>query len=250
MSEYTSIFDARGGHYNLANHRFPEARSEEARRILAHMALDEGPGGPWIDVAAGGGYLAERALAEGIERRAVACDASLPFLLEATAYRGRCIAQYPSLPFPDGAFSGSGCLAALHHAEDASRVVSEMLRVIAPGRRAAVGDVAPGSLPASFLNDFVHRHTETGHRGRFHSPGYFLEAFAAAGGVRPRAETLDLTWSFPSAASAVEFSRELFGLRPRTADDAIMAELRRLGLEEGAGGARLPWRMVFVSAAR
>jgi len=96
----------------------------------------------------------------------------------------------------------------------------------------------------------VHRHTETGHRGRFHSPGYFLEAFAAAGGVRPRAETLDLTWSFPSAASAVEFSRELFGLRPRTADDAIMAELRRLGLEEGAGGARLPWRMVFVSAAR
>ena len=250
MSEYTSIFDARGGHYNLANHRFPEARSEEARRILAHMALDQGLGGPWIDVAAGGGYLADRARAEGIERRAVACDASLPFLLGATAYRGRCIAQYPSLPFPDGAFSGSGCLAALHHAEDASRVIAEMLRVIAPGCRAAVGDVAPGSLPAAFLNDFVNRHTETGHHGRFHSPEYFLEAFAAAGGAGARAETRDLRWTFPSAAAAVEFSRELFGLKPETPDDAIMAELCRLGLEEGAGGAMLPWRMVFVSAAR
>jgi SAM-dependent methyltransferase len=250
MSEYTSIFDARGGHYNLANHRFPEARSEEGRCILAHMALDEGPGGPWIDVAAGGGYLADRARAEGIERPAVACDASLPFLLDATAYRGRCIAQYPFLPFPDGAFSGSGCLAALHHAEDASRVVAEMLRVTAPGCRAAVGDVAPGSLPAAFLNEFVNRHTETGHRGRFHSPEYFLEAFAAAGGADARAETRDLTWKFPSAASAVEFSRELFGLRPGTSGDAIIEELRRLGLEERAGGARLPWRMVFVSAAR
>lgn len=250
MSEYTSIFDARGGHYNLANHRFPAARSEEARLILGHMALDEGPGGPWIDVAAGGGYLADRARAEGIARRAVACDASLPFLLGATAYRGRCIAQYPTLPFPDGTFSGAGCLAALHHAEDASRVIAEMLRVTAPGRRAAVGDVAPGSLPAAFLNDFVNRQTETGHHGRFHSPEYLAQAFASAGGTGVRAETRDLTWTFPSAAAAVEFSRELFGLEPVTPSDAIMAELRRLGLAESGDGARLPWRMVFVSAAR
>ena len=96
----------------------------------------------------------------------------------------------------------------------------------------------------------MNRHTETGHHGRFHSPEYLLEAFAAAGGADARAETHDLTWTFPSAASAVEFSRELFGLRPETPDDAIRAELLRLGLEEGADGARLPWRMVFVSAAR
>jgi len=250
MSEYTTIFDARGGHYNLANHRFPRARAEEARLLLAHLALDDGPAGPWLDVAAGGGYLAERALAEGSRRKATACDASLPFLLGAAVYGARCVAQYPTLPFPDGAFSGAGCLAALHHAEDASRVVGEMLRVISPGSRAAVGDVVLGSPAAAFLNDFVHRHTDTGHRGRFQSADYFLEAFAAAGGKAPRAEVRDLTWVFPSEASAGEFSRELFGLRPDTPGEAILAELRRLGLAEREGEARLPWRMVFASAAR
>ena len=250
MSEYTTIFDARGGHYNLANHRFPRARAEEARLLLAHLALDDGPAGRWLDVAAGGGYLAERARAEGSRRPATACDASLPFLLGATVYGARCVAQYPALPFPDGTFSGAGCLAALHHAEDAARVVAEMLRVISPGSRAAIGDVAPGSLPASFLNEFVHRHTDTGHCGRFRSPEYFLEAFAAAGGKAARAEVRDLTWVFPSESSAAEFSRELFGLRPETSGEAILDALRRLGLGERHGEARLPWRMVFVSAAR
>jgi SAM-dependent methyltransferase len=250
MSEYTSIFDARGGHYNLANHRFPAARSEEASLLLAHLALDPDAASPWLDVAAGGGYLAERARAEGFERGAVACDASLPFLLGATVYGARCIAQYPHLPFADGTFSGAGCLAALHHAEDASSVIAEMLRVIAPGSRAAVGDVAPGSPAAAFLNDFVHRHTDTGHHGRFQSAEYFLEAFATSGGKAARAETRDLTWTFPSEASAVEFSRELFGLRSDTPRPAILAELRRLGLVEREGEARLPWRMVFVSAVR
>jgi hypothetical protein len=100
------------------------------------------------------------------------------------------------------------------------------------------------------LNDFVHRHTDTGHHGRFRSTEYFLEAFATSGGKAARAESRDLAWVFPSESSAVEFSRELFGLRPGTSGAAILAELRRLGLAEREGEARLPWRMVFVSAAR
>lgn len=248
MSEYQTIFDARGGHYNLANHRYPEARAEEAHAILAHLDLGNGPGGTWLDLAAGGGYLAERARAEGSGGTALACDASLPFLLESSRYRGRAVSQYETLPFTDGSFAAAGCLAAFHHAEDPAAIVAEMLRVTAPGGRAAVGDVAPGSRPAAFLNDFVDRHTPMGHHGRFMPAERLEHAFAAAGGRRIRAEVLDLAWRFPSRAAALEFSRELFGVS--ATDRKIGDALDALGLEGSDSGALLPWRMVFVSAER
>lgn len=250
MSEYTAIFDARGGHYNLANHRFPLARAEEARAILAHLAFPPEAAGPWLDLAAGGGYLAERARAEGIDAGAVACDASLPFLIESTGYRGRAISQYERLPFRDGTFSAAGCLAALHHVDDPGAIAAEMLRVVAPGGRAAVGDVAPGSAPAAFLNDFVDRHTDTGHHGRFTSAERLRDGFAEAGGRRLRAEERDLAWRFPSRAAAVGFCRELFGLRAATTDAQVERALDGLGLAEAGAEIVLPWRMVFVSAER
>jgi SAM-dependent methyltransferase len=249
MSEYSSIFDARGGHYNLANHRFPEARREEARALFSHFALSPGDR-PWLDVAAGGGYLAERARAEGIARRSIACDASLSFLLGASAYQARSVSQYAALPFADATFAGAGCLAALHHAEEPERIFAELLRVVAPGGRAAVGDVAAESPPARFLNDFVDGHTETGHRGRFHSAEALGSAFAAAGGNAVRSQCLELCWRFDSRADAVAFSRELFGLRPDTSDEEIESALDELGLEDRGGKASLPWRMAFVSAGR
>ena len=249
MSEYTAIFDARGGHYNLANRRYPGARAEEARALLDHLELRDRPG-PWLDLAAGGGYLAERARAEGIGATAFACDASLPFLAGTGHGALRAVAQYESLPFADGSFSATGCLAALHHAEDVSRIVAEMLRVTASEGRAAIGDVAPGSPTAEFLNRFVDHHTETGHHGRFRSAKSLLGAFVDAGGKRPSAQEREITWIFPSTTAAVEFSRELFGLRPGTSCEAIADALRALGLTEVGGQARLPWRMVFASAAR
>ena len=250
MSDYTAIFDARGGHYNLANRRYPHARAEEARTILAHLDLSPDDATPWLDLAAGGGYLAERARAEGVGAPAVACDASLPFLVESTGYRGRTIAQYDRLPFADGSFSAAGCLAALHHADDPAAIAAEMLRIVAEGGRAAIGDVGPDSASARFLNGFVDRHTETGHHGRFVEAERLCDAFSASGGRRLRVEERDLEWHFPSAVAAVDFCRELFGLRPATKDAEIADAIARLGLYGDGPSARLPWRMIFVSAGR
>ena len=250
MSEYTEIFDARGGHYNLANRRYPEARREEAAALLDHLALPGDAPRPWLDVAAGGGYLAESAAARRIGTPAIACDASLAFVLGATAYRARTVAQYDRLPFSEGAFSGSGCLAALHHADDPGPILAEMLRVTASGGRAAVGDVAADSPAAGFLNTFVDRHTATGHHGRFRTAERLLAAFAAAGGRDARAEEREIAWKFAGVAAAVDFSRELFGLLPETPAAAIERALRALGLAATADGVRLPWRMTFVSARR
>ncbi len=247
-SEYRDLFDARGAHYNLANRRFPEARAEEARALLAHLSLPSGA--TWLDLGAGGGFLAERAVKEGHAGAAVGCDESMAFLAGASAYTVRTIASFGRLPYPDGAFAAATSLAALHHAEEPERVLSEMLRVTSPGGRVAVGDVAAESSAARFLNGFLDRHTTTGHAGRFYEAGAWAGMLTRAGGSKVRAETVELYWSFCRPEDARAFCRELFGLEPATTDAEIGASLAELGLSGDAGLWRLPWKMVFASAER
>jgi ubiquinone/menaquinone biosynthesis C-methylase UbiE len=247
-SEYRDLFDARGAHYNLANRQFPEARAEEARALLAHLNLS--PGAAWLDLGAGGGFLAERAARQGHAGPAVGCDESMAFLAGASAYALRTIASFRRLPYPDGSFAAAASLAALHHAEDPGRVLSEMLRVTSRGGRVAVGDVAADSSASRFLNGFLDRHTTTGHAGRFYDAAAWADLLARGGGREIRAETVELSWRFCRSEEAREFSRELFGLVPQTTNDELDAALADLGLSEEAGGWRLPWKMVFASAER
>jgi len=248
MSEYRTLFDARGARYNRANRLFPEARAEEARQILGHCRIPES--GRWLDVGAGGGFLAARAAAAGLTSAAVGCDESAVFLAEARGYALRALVEYVRLPFPDGAFAASGCLAALHHVEEPRAVLREMLRVTAPGRRAAVGDVAAGSAAARFLNGFVDEHTESGHAGRFYDPRALAGHFEAAGGSDIRSEEARIRWRFAAPHEARTFFRELFGLKPETGDGEIDGALGGLGLSESGGGWAIPWAMVFASAVR
>jgi SAM-dependent methyltransferase len=244
MSEYRAIFDARGARYNHANRLFPEARAEEGRRLLDHLPLSDGT--RWLDVGAGGGFLASRA-----DRRTVpvGCDASPVFLSEARNYALRTVADYERLPFPGRAFGAAGCLAVLHHAEAPARVIAEMLRVTARNGRVAVGDAAAGSRAARFLNSFLDVHTDQGHAGRFYREETLAGFFERAGGRDIRAEAVEISWRFRSRADAPAFCRELFGLRADTDEADLQTALIELGLEESSNGWRIPWDMVFASAA-
>ena len=247
ISEYRAIFDARGGRYNHANRLFPEARAEEAAHLLAHLELTDGV--RWLDVGAGGGFLAARASAAGLQTSPVGCDASPVFLFEARGYRLRTTVDYEWLPFPDGAFEAAGCLAVMHHAEAPERVIAEMLRVTAGGRRVAVGDVAAGSPAARFLNEFVDAHTPQGHAGRFSDAAGAARLMEKAGGRRIRSAQVALSWRFAKRLDARAFCRELFGLLEDTPEADLDAALGALGLTESDGGYRLPWDMVYSSAA-
>ena len=247
LFEYQTLFDARGDLYNLANVLYPEARAREAAAILRH--LDVAPSARWLDVYAGGGYLSRRAAEQGLPAAAAACDGSLPFVRSGSAARA-CVARGQALPFPSGHFGGVACLAALHHAENPAALAAELLRVVAPRGRAAIGDVAEGSSAAAFLNDFVHRHTADGHRGRFHALPALEDLLARAGGVDARGDRTDVAWTLPSRDAALDFCRHLFGLEPETRDREIEAALRDAGASEDGKAFRIPWPMCFVSAAR
>lgn len=245
-SEYRAIFDARGGRYNHANRLFPEARAEEASHILAHLSLSDGV--RWLDVGAGGGFLAGRAAASGLRTSPVGCDASPVFLFEADGYGLKAAVDYERLPFGDAAFEAAGCLAVIHHAEAPEKVIREMLRVTAAGRRVAVGDVVAGSRAERFLNEFVDAYTAQGHVGRFYDAAGAARLMEKAGGKQIRSEAVELSWRFAQRPDARAFCRELFGLLEETPDAELDAALAGLGLTESRNEFRLPWDMVFSSA--
>jgi SAM-dependent methyltransferase len=247
LFEYQSLFDERGGQYSRANRRYPEARAAEAAAILSHLALSRAS--RWADVSAGGGYLSERARGLGLPGARFSCDGSLPFLLSGGRALGACVARAEDLPFRERAVDAVACLAALHHSEDPRHACGELLRVARPGGRAALGDVAAESEAARFLNGFVDRHTEAGHRGRFYSLDRLTDFFVSSGGRDPRAEAVRLRWVLPSRADAVAFFRDLFGLVPKTSDDAIGAAIDELGGGGESDAFQIPWTMQFVSAA-
>ena len=251
LSEYRTLFDARGARYNAANRLYPDARAEEARRILARVPLRAGA--LWLDVGAGGGFLGTRAEQARAEQApgaaAVGCDESAVFLGDAGGYAMRTVAAFDRLPFAPGSFDAAASLAALHHAEEPRAVLAEMLRVVRPGGRVAVGDVAAGSAAAGFLNEFVNAHTGSGHRGRFYRPDDWVGLLTAAGGRGAEASAELVHWRFASAGDAARFCRELFGLDPDTREDSLEAALDGLGGFARDGGWLLPWDMVFASAA-
>jgi len=202
----------------------------------------------WLDLGAGGGFLAEAAREEGQGGAAVGCDESEAFLAGASVYGLRAVADYRRLPFADAGFGAAACLAALHHVEDPLLVVGEMLRVTAPGGTVAVGDVRRGSPAAEFLNVFVDEHTDLGHRGRFYDVDGFAEIVERAGGRDARGTAHRVPWTFGGRGDARRFCRDLFGLRPGTPNGELDRALDGVGLAESDDAWTLPWDMVFVSA--
>jgi ubiquinone/menaquinone biosynthesis C-methylase UbiE len=69
-----------------------------------------------------------------------------------------------ALPFEDGSFSAVVCTTALHHFPDPQASIDEMARVLAPGGRLVIGDMARDALTAR-LADPLMRRFEKGHVG-------------------------------------------------------------------------------------
>ncbi|WP_376695977.1 class I SAM-dependent methyltransferase [Wenzhouxiangella sp. EGI_FJ10305] len=244
---YQDIFDLRGERYHAAMRRCPRARRDEL--ALLPDAIDIRAGETLIDAPAGGGYLA-RALNPGVDYIAVEPVRSFFERCPEGKHRTKVFSGLARIPLPDGCADAVVSLAGLHHEPDLPAVFEELFRLLRPGGRFAMADVARGSPPDTFLNDFVHRHNSAGHRGEFFDESV-VGLLSRAGLVSIRLDYCDIGWRFEDENEMLAFVRDLFGID--LADDATLRDAASniLGVrDEGAAGVVMNWQLLMARGTR
>ncbi|MFL6737354.1 MAG: class I SAM-dependent methyltransferase [Sphingomonas sp.] len=203
---YAEIFAERARSYHSAMEAFPGARSAEFRGVLE--PLDDLPDGTLCDMPAGGGYLAHH-LRAGLDY--IGVDPASDFVALGSKATSRIIRAHPAhVPLEAGSVDYVVSLAGLHHEPDLGSVFREMRRLIRPVGRVVIADVASGTPPARFLNEFVDRTNPMGHDGHFLDAG--TAPLLEAAGLRILADELVFApWVFTDIEEAASFAGQLFG---------------------------------------
>lgn len=247
FDNYTDIFDARGERYHAAMRRCPHARVEELELLPRTVGIRAGE--VLIDAPAGGGYLAH-GLDPGVEYIAVEPVRSFFERCPHGRQRRRVFAGLTGIPLSDNCADAAVSLAGLHHEPEVPAVFAELCRLLRPGGRFAMADVACGTPPDTFLNGFVDRHNSAGHRGEFFDE-LVAGQLARAGLESVRVELCDIGWHFGCEDEMLGFVRDLFAI-----DRADKATLREalfdiLGVrDEGSSGVVMNWQLLVATGVR
>jgi len=139
------MFDRIAHRYDLLNRVLSFGLDMSWRRRAVAIAT-LGPGERALDVGAGTGDLSFALAAAGPSGRVVALDLAVKMLVRARARArspiGLVAGSAEALPFPDGVFSCVTAAFALRNFADLARGLSEMRRVLRPGGRAVVLELA------------------------------------------------------------------------------------------------------------
>jgi SAM-dependent methyltransferase len=236
-TEYGEIFDLRGNLYHRAMREYPECREQEFLSVIAQAEIT--PGMTVVDVPSGGAYLA-RYLQDVV---LIGLETSEAF---ARLGKGRTehILLYENDLFPLEENSSDRVLsiAGLHHVQDKRGIFREAYRVLKPGGRLVIADVAGNSFVASFLDEFVGKYCETGHSGWYFNDDTRKELESSGLEVKED-QLLDYAWYASSKKMLGDFCHKLFGM---VQTDSITVEKGiedRLGLiwEEGRVG--MKWQL-------
>ncbi|HVA52571.1 MAG TPA: ubiquinone/menaquinone biosynthesis methyltransferase [Acidimicrobiales bacterium] len=134
-----SMFDAIASRYELVNTLMTFGLDGRwRRRAVSDLRL--APRSLILDVAAGTGDFARELHHQG--QRAVATDLSYNMLATARAVRERVQADASKLPFRSASFDGITCGYALRNFTDLQATFAEMARVLRPGGRLSLLEVA------------------------------------------------------------------------------------------------------------
>ncbi len=139
-----AMFDAIAPRYDLVNRLMTFGLDQHWRR-RAVDALALAPGSTVLDLACGTGALGELARRAGY--RVVGADMSVGMLANRRPPGGAAQCDAAALPFPAGAFDGVVCGYALRNFTDLAASIAEAGRVVRPGGRIAVLEVATPPNP-------------------------------------------------------------------------------------------------------
>jgi SAM-dependent methyltransferase len=240
VMEYEAAFGHRGGSYAAAMGRCPDARRSEFEALFRNVSL------PALrrvaDIPSGGGYL----------------DSCLPSGVKLDAYDPACAfrdgrAVYPvDLARPRlmrGDYDLIVSLAGIHHLEDKAGFFAALADHVGSGGQIVLADVASTSRVAGFLDEFVGRHNETGHRGLYLSGDDPFDFGAGHPRIaRVVVETLPTTWLFRDAGEMDAFCCLLFGAAGASAAMMDQAIRSHIGVDERDGGCRMLWEITTITA--
>lgn len=140
-----AMFDAIAPRYELLNHLMTFGMDRRwRRRAVAELRLPTPS--RVLDLAAGTGDFTRELVRRG--HTAVAVDLSYGMLAAGRLPAPRVQADGLALPFPDGAFDGLTCGYALRNFTDLAGTLAEMGRVVRPGGRLGLLEVAEPTNPA------------------------------------------------------------------------------------------------------
>jgi demethylmenaquinone methyltransferase/2-methoxy-6-polyprenyl-1,4-benzoquinol methylase len=138
------MFDTIAPRYDLVN-RIMTFGLDRTWRARAVAALHLGPGSSVVDLACGTGDLCRAVAGAGLEP--VGVDLSLGMLQNAKTEAPLVQGDATALPFPDGSVDGAISGFALRNFVALPPVFAELARVIRPGGRVALLDVATPANP-------------------------------------------------------------------------------------------------------
>ena len=239
---YAEIFQKRAGEYHHAMKLAPCARDAEFLAVLE--PIRGATSGAVCDMPSGGGYLADY-LWRGMNYLAI--DPATDFFAEWPRELRRIVAEITNVPLADGSVDYVVSLAGLHHEPSLPRVFGEMRRILQPGGRAVLADVASGTPPARFLNGFVAENCPLGHEGRFLDERT-VGALEAAGFNVASDGMIEVPWVFDGFDEAAEFCRHLFGMSALSAPETVEAMEREIGFHMVDGKTTLRWELRRIVA--
>jgi len=139
-----ALFDTIAPRYDLVN-RIMTFRMDVRWRRQALDRLGLAAGARIVDLASGTGDLSAEMSARGLFP--VGADLSFGMLVAAPVPFARVQADGVALPFPDGSLDGATCGFALRNFTDLEATIDELGRVVRPGGRMALLEVAEPPNP-------------------------------------------------------------------------------------------------------
>lgn len=244
--------------YRLANMEVPWARAAE--RLLMLALTNPRPGEQIIDLGCGAGTLSiplGRAVSPG--GSVLAFDGSLQMIqglagkaeqycLPVTAAK----LDEEQLPLFDTSVDAVVSLAAFHHFADWDRYFGEAARVLRPGGRLVVGDVASGSRPARYFNGPIHYQCSTGHRFPYTYKEALVLMCRRTSLVVDFCALVDVPWCFHDEAEAAWFLNTIHDAQCPPAESLETAK-QYLGWQTVPGDEypfRINWQLLFMRAAK